>query len=95
MENEHRSKIKEILLFGFVTISVALILIVWINTFLDRNAENPYFYRELLQKSAVTGTKTAEQALNSIATITHAADHQIISTQTPDLMLLFTPESDN
>lgn len=99
MEKERTEIIKEIFLAGFVAVCVALICILWFNAFLDKNVENPYFYRGtpgISESFSATRTAIGEQALSGTGTPTpeHKRAHET-PTSSPTLAPTPTPEADN
>lgn len=91
---------KEVLLVSFVMVSVALVFILWFNAFLQKDVENPYFYREIPEQSESfyqTHTAIAEQAILETGTPTLETRHKEATptqTATPVPTLPITPESD-
>ena len=66
MEKANNEKIKEIFLAVFVLLCVGLILTLWTNAFVEKDAETPYFYRGVPALSAsyyATRTAVAEQII--------------------------------
>lgn len=98
MEKENKVSIKEILLVGFILVSVALVFVLWFNSFSDKDLENPYFYREIPKQSeafGLTRTAVAEQAILGTGTPTVEPMHkEPTRTLTPVPTLPITPESD-
>jgi len=98
MEKENNVNSKEILLLGFVFVSVALVFVLWFNSFSDKDLENPYFYREIPKQAesfSLTRTAIAEQAILGTGTpIVESMHKQPTPTQTPAPTLAITPESD-
>lgn len=101
MEKANREKIKEVFLAAFVLVSVGLIFTLWVNAFSEKDVEIPYFYRgvpELSQPSGMTTTAIVEQSISGAGTATSIPTNihpAATPTSTPDLLLNFTPESDN
>lgn len=101
MEKANREKIKEIFLAAFVLVCVGLIFSLWANAFSEKDVETPYFYRgvpELSQPSGMTTTAIAEQPISETGTATSVPTNiqpTATPTSTPNLLLDFTPESDN
>jgi hypothetical protein len=101
MEKANREKIKEIFLSAFVLVCVGLIFALWVNAFSEKDVETPYFYRGVPELSeSFDATRTAQSILeNRTATPVSTASQSTatpipIPTITPDLLLNFTPESD-
>jgi hypothetical protein len=103
MEKAKNEGIKEVLLAVFVLICVGLIFTLWVNAFSEKDVETPYFYREVPELSEsfdATETAMAEQSILAIGTAT-LPPTSAPATLTPqpsatyDLLLNFTPESDN
>jgi hypothetical protein len=100
MEKIRKLSSKEILLLSFVMVSVALVFILWFNAFLEKDVENPYFYREIPEQSESfyqTRTAIAEQAILGTGTPTVVSMHKEATptqTATPVPTLPVTPESD-
>lgn len=104
MEKANNEKVKESFLAVFVLICVGLILTLWTNVFVEKNAETPYFYRgvpELSDSYYATRTAVAEQTILGTTEPTVTTKHRE-STVTPTLtpsstpqIINFTPESDN
>ena len=101
MEKAYRERIKEVFLAAFVLVSVGLIFTLWVNAFSEKDVETPYFYRgvpELSQPSGMTTTAIAEQPISETGTATSIPTNiqpTATPTSTPNLLLDFTPESDN
>lgn len=102
MEKANRERIKEILLVGFVLLSVGLIFALWVNAFAKKDAETPYFYRGIpgvAESFDATETALAEQSMMETATPIPSPTRlqptaTLMPSATPDLLLNFTPESD-
>jgi hypothetical protein len=98
VEKENNVSIKEILLVGFVLVSVALVFVLWFNSFSARDLGNPYFYRELPTQSesfGLTRTIIAGQAMLGTGTpMVESMQQKPTPTSTPVPALLITPESD-
>lgn len=99
MEKARSEKIKELLLAGFVTVCVALIIAVWFDALLNKGVESPYFYRGEPTVSGsfyLTRTAIAEGAL--LGTRTPTPEEKKHKEETPTPMptptLLTTPEAD-
>jgi hypothetical protein len=102
MEKANHKKIKELFLALFVLVCVGLIFALWVNAFLEKDVETPYFYREAPELSDsyyATRTAVAEQAIAGTEMPTLEQKHQN-STPVPEAtptalpLLDFTPESD-
>ncbi len=101
MEKANREKIKEIFLSAFVLVCVGLIFALWVNAFSEKDVETPYFYRgvpELSESFDATGTAQSILENRTAAPVSTASQSTAtpmpIPTITPDLLLNFTPESD-
>jgi hypothetical protein len=103
MEKTNGEKIKVFFLATFVLLCVGLILTLWVNAFVENDVETPYFYRgipDFSESFDATETALAEQYTPVTSTPTPAPTmiqptFTPVPTATFDLLLNFTPESDN
>jgi hypothetical protein len=92
MEKANRENIKEIFLSAFVFVCVGLIFTLWVNAFSEKDVETPYFYRGVPELSeSFNATETATPTSKPVQ---FTATPMPTPTITPDLLLNFTPESD-
>ena len=102
MEKANNEKIKEIFLAVFVLLCVGLILTLWTNAFVEKDAETPYFYRGVPALSAsyyATRTAVAEQIILGTVEPTVEKKHKepsvtptLASSATPTLAPSATPQ---
>lgn len=103
MEKAKNERIKEVLLAAFVLLCVGLIFALWLNAFSEKDVETPYFYRgipDVAESFDATETAMAKPSVIETATLAPSPTRlQPTATPTPsatpDLLLNFTPESDN
>lgn len=99
MEKTRTQTVKEVLLFGFVTVCVALIFMVWFDALSNKSVESPYFYRgepEISDSFYITRTAIADDILLGTGTPTPEGkqhkEETPLPTSTP--IIVFTPEAD-
>lgn len=93
MSKERANKLKEILLLAFLSIGIVLILAIWSSNLIEREFENPGFYRPTLSvDESYYLTITAAPSKGPGQEHRGGGEHSSsTSTVTPDLNITNTP----
>jgi len=95
-ESSGNLSLKKVLLVGFITTSVVLILLIWVDGLVDSGSINPIFYRESVSANEaffMTQTAVAENHALGTGTPEYKGKHKN-QTQIPYLTPIPSPTID-